>query len=79
VSTGRGRLWKYAGDSRRKPGVKRKNEKKTQCEAIVNENDAEAFIKASEVAESNENATISAFESSFTVRGKWILITAVKN
>ena len=63
MSTGRGRLWKYAGDSRRKTGVKRKYEKKDKSAAPVD---------SDEVAESNESAMVEAFKSSFAVRRKWI-------
>ena len=72
VSTGRGRLWKYAGDSRRKAGVKRKYEKKDKSAAPVDSDEAELFMKESEVAESNESAMVEAFKSSFAVRRKWI-------
>ncbi len=72
MSTGRGRLWKYSGDSRRKAGVKRKYEKKEKITAPANVDEAEIFMKESEVAESNEGAMIEAFKSSFVVRQKWI-------
>ena len=72
MSTGRGRLWKYAGDSRRKAGVKRKYEKKDKSAAPVDSDEAELFMKESEVAESNESAMVEAFKSSFAVRRKWI-------
>ena len=52
MSTGRGRLWKYSGNSRPKAGIKRKYEKKDSKSTVsVDSNEAELFMKESEVTE----------------------------
>ena len=70
MSTGRGRLLKYSGDSRRKAGVKWKYEKKDKPTVPMDGNEAELFMKESEVAESNKSVMMEAFKSSYAVGRK---------